>query len=1014
MFVLASFVLIVFSLASYFVSGSVILDGFEAIEDEQAVTDSERALNALDVVLGFLDRLLVDWAYWDDAYRFVQDSNEEFIRSNLTVETFLKQGIAFVIFLDEGGGLVWGMGVDAVEKEFVPLTRGMREAASGTSPLLLDDARKDSLRGVLLLDETPYLVASRRVRDSNAAAVPRGVCIMGRQLDASMVEDLERSARLNLDIRVLSQEERASAPAARGPLLDKEPASIAALSIIRDLSGEPALAVTVHDNRDVMALGLATSRQNFLGMLATGIGVGAVFVVILELRILRRLKRISTQADAISRSVAGPRRISIRGDDEISGLADNINRMLDKIETDETFLRRTLDSLQAGVVLMTPGDSRIVDINAFALKLVDRPREEVVGELMEGLLHPKEPDLGGQQRRIVECAMDKLLTRASSPRSIIKSVNKVSRDGKDLLLETFIDISDLEAAQQALQVSEEKYRAVFMNTGTASILIAPDTTIVLANTEFGNLVGLTRSEIENVSSFLDFLPEDQAQRLMQYHRNRRVDPSFAPREYDSLLVGEGGVLRDVHMTVAVVPGTDFSIASVMDITDRIRVEKELAHQAFHDSLTGLPNRLLLSDRIQHAIGAANSVGQKVGVLLLDLDRFKQVNDSLGHPFGDKLLGQAAARLTGAMQASATIARLGGDEFVVVIENIRDMYVLAQAAGNILAAFQEPFTVDGHVVHLTVSIGVASFPRDGDTPDALVKNAEIAMHRAKELGKNTYSMFTKELNDQAIAKMALEMELHGALGSDSFFLVYQPKVDAATGRIIGCEALVRWRDASGRLIPPGEFIPLAEEMGLVARLDAWVLEKACREVRQWRDRGATDLTLAVNVSARSFQTGEVAGNIRKVLSDTGFPASHLEIELTETALMTDWKRVVKDISAISGMGVRIALDDFGTGHSSLYYLQKLPIGCLKIDRRFVEGVASEESDTRVLVRTIISLAGSLGIDVVAEGVETHEQLRFLLENRCTVIQGYLFSPPLLPEVLEPMLGRPLPPSGGQAA
>lgn len=995
------------------ISKSVIVDGFESIENEQAETDVMRAKNALNEVTNYLDRLLIDWAYWDDAYNFVNDRNDTFIKSNLTVETLLKQNIAFIIFLNNKGDLVWGKQIDAGEHVFVPLSRGMKAAITKPSPLLLEDRQKGFCKGVLVLDNAPYLVSARGILDSDAKEPARGICIMGRLLDKPLINDLARATRLNLGIRKLTPGEKTSVPTGPGetaPRLAKDSDSIVAGTLIRDVHGAAQLELMVKDDRSVMAMGLATFRQNFVWMLVTGMGVGAVFIVLLEVRILRRFRTIRMQADKICHSGKAVRRIAIDGSDELSDLADNFNKILEKIETNETFLQQTLDSLNAGVVLISPEDHRIVDINSFALGLIDLPKEEIVGKLCHGFICPQE--IGNcpitDKNELINLSTKKLLTKNNVARSILKSARRVHRDGKELLLETFIDISEQEAAQQALRVSEDKYRAVFMNTGTASILIGPDTTILLANNEFANLSGFERGEIENKMSFKQFFAPDQTERLLQYHQQRRVNPEFAPRTYETVFLNKQQDPRSVHMTVAMVPGTDFSIASILDISERILVEKELTHQAFHDSLTGLPNRLLLHDRIQHAVRLASRESLLVGILLLDIDRFKQINDSFGHPFGDKLLHLVAARLTRAVRTNDTVSRLGGDEFVIVVENPKNTFALAHVAHHILSAFKEPFDVDGHVIYLGVSIGVTSYPQDGDDPASLIKNADLAMYRSKELGKNMYSMFTKELNDQAVSKMALETELHRALENNGFFVVYQPKIDAARNRVVGCEALVRWRNSSGEIVSPAKFIPLAEETGLIVRLDALVLRSACRQVKLWHEQGAPDLTLAVNISARNFQTDTVVAQVVDILRETSFPPHLLEIEITETALMSNWDRAVETITELSRMGIRISLDDFGTGHSSLYYLQKLPISCLKIDKRFIDGISSLDADTTVLINTIITLADNLSLDIVAEGVETQPQLDFLLENGCSIIQGYLFAPPLPAEKFEPLLGKPLQP------
>lgn len=1008
--VFGTIVLCVFVVASYFVSRSVIVNGFEAIEDDQAETDSNRAVNAINNVVNYLDNLSGDWAYWDDAYEFIQNNNESFIRSNLTAESFIKQKIAFVVFINSEGKVDWGKQVDAENKKFDALSSEMTIALIRPTPLLLDDSQKNVAKGIVVIDSIPFIVSSRRILDSEGKKLPQGICIMGRRLDNTLIEELKTTTLLDINVKVIGPDdiEAHNTQSDDFKILRKDSTAIYATRIIKDIYNVPRLALIVKDSREAMAMGLVTFRHNFMWMLATGVGVGIVFVILLEVRILRRIRLIRAQANKICQPGEKDKDIAIDGNDEISSLADNINRMLNKIRADEVFLRETLDSLQAGVVLISSEDHRIVDLNTFALKLIDLPREEVVGKVCHGLICPQE--LGNcpisDQHKRFDLSVRKLLVRGKAVKSILKSVRKICRDGTEMLLESFIDISDLEETKQALQFTEDKYRTLFMNTGTATILIDNDMKILLANTEFLKLSKYNQEDIESKMVFTSFFAKEECDRIVAYHSQRRVDPEYAPREYETIFVDKNRHHINAHMTVAPIPGTSFSIASILDISDRIRAEKKILHQAFHDSLTGLPNRALLLDRLEHALKIAARDNRLVGVLLLDLDRFKHVNDSFGHSCGDKLLNLVASRLMKSVRAKDTVARLGGDEFVIVVENIQSTNSLVHVANKVLSSINVPFEVDGRVLYVSASIGLTIYPRDGADCDALIKNADIAMYKSKERGKNAYSMFTSELNDLMLSKMAMETELHQALGERKFFIVYQPKVNAQKNEIVGCEALVRWRNYAGDMVSPMDFIPLAEEMGIIVQLDMWVLQNSCIQVKLWHSLGFPELTLAVNLSAKSLQAESLIQDIAGILEKTSFPPHLLEIEITETALMSNWNRVFESINFFMRMGIRISLDDFGTGYSSLSRLQELSINTLKIDKSFVDGIGRSEGDTSALVKTIINLAGSLGLTTVAEGVENDMQLYFLMDNSCYLIQGYLYSPPLSADKFEALLGNPL--------
>ena len=454
-----------------------------------------------------------------------------------------------------------------------------------------------------------------------------------------------------------------------------------------------------------------------------------------------------------------------------------------------------------------------------------------------------------------------------------------------------------------------------------------------------------------------------------------------------------------------------------DITDHKRLEEALAHQAFHDSLTGLPNRTLLLDRIRQALRKASREGCLMGLFLLDLDDFKHINDSFGHQLGDQLLIQTAQRLTSNSRQADTIARLGGDEFMVVIEDAASIDALTRLAEGLLAHFTKPFRVKGKELHMGVSVGLAVFPMDGKDPESLMKNADLAMYKAKEKGKNTYSLYTRDMNDQVLKRLTMEGDLRRALSRDEFFLCFQPKVDAATGRLAGMETLLRWNSPNGGMIPPDEFIPVAEDSGLIVQMDHWILEQACRQAQRWREMGHEDLHLAVNLSARHLHLANLPEVVEDILNRVGYPPDRLELEITETALMKNLDTSLILLRQLNELGVRLAMDDFGTGYSSLYYLKNLPIQTLKIDKSFVDDLGTGHGDAEVLVKTMLSLASNLGLEVVAEGVETREQYQFLKGHDCRYIQGYLFSPPLLREDFEALLAKEPPfPSvaqGGEA-
>ena len=420
--------------------------------------------------------------------------------------------------------------------------------------------------------------------------------------------------------------------------------------------------------------------------------------------------------------------------------------------------------------------------------------------------------------------------------------------------------------------------------------------------------------------------------------------------------------------------------------------KQLRYLATHDALTGLPNRVLMDDRISQCMALADRQSQTFAVILLDLDRFKLVNDSLGHGVGDELLKEVARRLKSVVREIDTVARLGGDEFVLIITQSPDRDAVQAVARRIIESLNAPVRVAGLEIHTSPSIGIAFYPGDAATVETLLANADAAMYYAKQQGRNNYQCFMPRMNTATQEKVRLESDLHAALEHKQFELHYQPKVNTATGVMHGAEALLRWTHPVHGSIPPAKFIPIAEECGLIGAIGAWVVREACRQARAWQLAGLPSLRVAVNLSASQFRQGNIVAIIRNALDAADLDARFLEVELTESAVMSDPEESIAILETLSAMGVLVSVDDFGTGYSSMSYLRRFPIDKLKIDRGFINDVMSRSEDASI-VRAIVSLAHSLNLKVVAEGVESTEQLEFLKTLGCDQYQGFHFSPAL---------------------
>ncbi len=431
-----------------------------------------------------------------------------------------------------------------------------------------------------------------------------------------------------------------------------------------------------------------------------------------------------------------------------------------------------------------------------------------------------------------------------------------------------------------------------------------------------------------------------------------------------------------------------------DVSEARAMSARMTHSAHHDVVTGLPNRLLLDDRITQAIALSLRHGNPLALLFLDLDQFKYINDSLGHSVGDKLLHAVGQRLVDEVRSSDTVSRQGGDEFVILLSELIHPENAGTVANKILRSLSEPYLIDGRQLFVNCSIGVSLYPDDGKTAEALVQGADAAMYYAKANGRNNVQFFENEMNVRAVHRQTVESELRVAVERNELLLHYQPKVNLDTGRITGAEALVRWQHPVRGLLLPAEFIPIAEDCGLIVPIGRWVLREACLQSMTWQQAGVPSLTVSVNVSATEFRSKDFINSVRSILSETGLAPQHIELELTEGVLMKDGETTLLVLQQLKAMGIRLALDDFGTGFSSLSYLRRFPIDVLKIDRSFVHQITSEQGQS-ALVRTIIDLGRSLHHHVVAEGIETREQKEYLRTYNCEEGQGFLFSYPVPP-------------------
>ena len=651
----------------------------------------------------------------------------------------------------------------------------------------------------------------------------------------------------------------------------------------------------------------------------------------------------------------------------------------------------------------------------FAEMLGFEARENVITvEQLVGMIHPD--DLEALANAQLACMKGDMPNYAQESRFrnnagdwiwMLNHGRVVERDagGRALRMAGIVvDVTERKNAEALLQQSEDRFAKIFQASPDAIVISRlGDGRYLEVNQRWLELFGYTREELMDHSSldlgvWVD--PEDRA-RFVEQVRERG-----ALRDFETRFRKKSGAVIDALISAEPIDidGEPHAIVPIMDITDRKRAEERIQQLATRDALTGLPNRLLLNDRLMLSISNAQRQNGIVALLFIDLDRFKYINDSLGHVIGDAFLKAVAERLSRVVRKGDTLARLGGDEFVVVLENVNTKEEVAgQVARKILASFAEPFSVEGHTLSCSCSIGISVFPSDTGDPQMLVRDADTAMYHVKETGRGSYRYFSQEMNSRMQERLQIEIGLREAIASRQFELAYQPKVSMSNGKVTGLEALLRWRHPAWGMVPPGRFISVAEDAGLIVEIGRWVLEDACKQIRDWRGRNMPPQPVAVNLSVHQL-TPALIDDMSATLNRYGVDPGLIELEITESVLMKNRQEVGAILKRLSQIGTRITIDDFGTGYSSLNYIMHFGASALKIDRSFVSGIATT-SENVAIVRAIITMAHGLGMRVVAEGVETREQLDILAGLLCDEYQGYLFSRPVAAEQIERLYLEP---------